>query len=140
MPNTLLSLNKANKLRTPFVQGKHNMGGTGVLRFCGEKGFNLILSRKNPNICNDDDPTSLDWGFTIIRREYPDRGERSSVFKYLAPSGKILSFKADSLPILPGKYPQPYEEPMEYGTFIKLFNYQLPKKLRDLILLSLIHI
>ena len=29
MPETLLSLNKNNKLRVPFVQGKFNMGGTG---------------------------------------------------------------------------------------------------------------
>jgi len=35
MPFTLLSLDKSNKLRIPFVQGKFNMGGTGVLKFCG---------------------------------------------------------------------------------------------------------
>ena len=33
MPETLLSLSKSNKLRIPFVQGKFNMGGTGVLTF-----------------------------------------------------------------------------------------------------------
>ena len=33
MPLTLLSLNRDNKLRIPFVQGKFNMGGTGVLKF-----------------------------------------------------------------------------------------------------------
>ena len=32
--NTFFSLNKSNKLRIPFVQGKFNMGGTGVLQFC----------------------------------------------------------------------------------------------------------
>ena len=35
MPVTLLSLDKKNKLRIQFVQGKFNMGGTGVLQFCG---------------------------------------------------------------------------------------------------------
>ena len=45
MPETLLSLGKSNKLRIPFVQGKFNMGGTGVLQFCGEKNIQLIISR-----------------------------------------------------------------------------------------------
>ena len=30
-PDTFLSIDKSNKLRIPFVQGKFNMGGTGVL-------------------------------------------------------------------------------------------------------------
>ena len=34
IPDTILSLNKKNKQRIRFVQGKFNMGGTGVLRHC----------------------------------------------------------------------------------------------------------
>ena len=34
MPNTILSINKTNKLKVPFVQGKFNMGGTGALSKC----------------------------------------------------------------------------------------------------------
>ena len=33
-PETFLSLGKQNKMRIPFVQGKFNMGGTGVCQFC----------------------------------------------------------------------------------------------------------
>src|SRR5258708_20081366 len=47
-PDTLLSLNRSNKLRIPFVQGKFNMGGTGVLKFCGRNNLQLVLSRRNP--------------------------------------------------------------------------------------------
>ena len=36
MPETFLSIDRSNKLRIPFVQGKFNMGGTGVLKFCGQ--------------------------------------------------------------------------------------------------------
>ncbi len=50
MPETLLSLSKSNKLRIPFVQGKFNMGGTGVLKFCGSHNLQLVISRKNPAI------------------------------------------------------------------------------------------
>ena len=34
IPNTFLSIDKNNKLKILFVQGKFNMGGTGALRFC----------------------------------------------------------------------------------------------------------
>ena len=44
MPHTLLSLGKSNKLRIPFVQGKFNMGGTGVLQFCGKQNLQLVIS------------------------------------------------------------------------------------------------
>ncbi len=47
MPDTLLSLSKSNKLRIPFVQGKFNMGGTGVLPFCGTRNFQLVISRRS---------------------------------------------------------------------------------------------
>ena len=48
-PETFLSLAKSNKLRIPFVQGKFNAGGTGVLQFCGRENFQLIASRRHPN-------------------------------------------------------------------------------------------
>ena len=50
MPLTLLSLDRSNKLRVPFVQGKFNMGGTGVLQFCGHHNLQLVVSRRNPSI------------------------------------------------------------------------------------------
>ena len=127
MPHTLLSINKSNKLKVPFVQGKFNMGGTGVLRFCGENRFQLILSKKNPKIQDNNDDTFNQWGFTIIRRFPATNKTRSSVYKYLAPGEEksVLSFSANTLPILPGVYPQAYGEAMEYGTYIKLYNYNL---------------
>ena len=36
LPQTILSLNKSNKMYIRFVQGQFNQGGTGALRFCGE--------------------------------------------------------------------------------------------------------
>ena len=50
MPDTLLSLAKSNKLRISFVQGKFNMGGTGVFQFCGDYNIQLIISRRHPEI------------------------------------------------------------------------------------------
>lgn len=139
MPSTFLSLAKSNKLRIPFVQGKFNMGGTGALQFCGKHNLQLIISKRDPKIVKmeGDDGTSDYWGFTIIRREDPKHGMKNSTFKYLAPNGKILMFE-DGLPLLPGEYPIAYKENLAWGTFIKLYEYQLvPKALRSIITLDL---
>ena len=132
MPETLLSLHRGNKIRIPFVQGKYNMGGTGVLKFCGQCNLQLIVSRRNPAILNGrlDHTSDTQWGFTIVRREKPEGGRRNSVYTYLAPlgaeinprKGGILRFPVDRMPIFPeGR--NPYARESEWGTLIKLYEY-----------------
>lgn len=125
MPNTILSISKNNKLKVPFVQGKFNMGGTGVLPFCGENHFQLVISKRCPDIPNFKNDSSFDeWAFTIVRREEPREGRKSSMFTYLTDiEGNVLRFKADSLPIIPK--PNKENEIMQYGTFFKFYNYAL---------------
>jgi len=126
MPETLLSIGKSNKLRIPFVQGKFNMGGTGVLRFCGKQNIQLIISKRHPEIAKlESDESKNKWGFTMVRREDPSKGMRSSTYRYLAPKGEILSFESNGLKILPGEYPEPYSNELKWGTFIKLYEYQI---------------
>lgn len=135
MPDTLLSLNKKIKLRIPFVQGKFNMGGTGVLQFCGRNNLQLILSRRNTEITKNTarDKTDFDWGFTVVRRENPGGGVRSSVYKYLAPIdssarpgyGTILNFPAETMKIFPSGN-DAYAVDSEWGTLIKLYEYNIP--------------
>jgi hypothetical protein len=136
MPDTLLSLNRSNKLRIPFVQGKFNMGGTGVLRFCGKHNLQFVLSRRNPAIVNKDGGNHTDnnkWGFTVVRREDPEGNRRSSVYTYLAPhcadanpnQGGVLRFIADNLMIFPeGK--NAYARNASWGTLLKLYEYSAP--------------
>jgi len=138
MPDTFLSLSKSNKLRIPFVQGKFNMGGTGVFQFSGHSNLQLIISRRDPQIAKFENDYSKDfWGFTVVRREDPKEGRKSSVYTYLVIDGKIPMFKAARLPLLPGAYPDPYKETMEWGTFIKLYEYQMPGGLKTNILFDL---
>lgn len=135
---TILSIRKSNKLRIPFVQGKFNMGGTGVFRFCGEKNIQLVISKRHPEIAeHESDPMKDFWGFTIIRRDDPKDGARSSNYKYLAPSNHILFFPANEMPILPGEYPEAYGKPMQWGTYIKFFEYKIGPGLRTNILFDL---
>ena len=82
MPSTFLSLNKSNKLRVPFVQGKYNMGGTGVMRFCGKEQLQLIISKRHPQIADSSDSSSSQWGFTIVRRQEASEGRKSSMYTY----------------------------------------------------------
>lgn len=125
MPDTFLSLAKSNKLRIPFVQGKFNMGGTGVLQFCGRHNFQLIISRRHPQIADLRDPFAAYWGFTIVRREDPSAGRRNSTFTYLAPGGTVPHFRSESIQIPDnglGTQPLPA---LEWGTIIKMFEYEM---------------
>ena len=138
IPSTLLSIGESNKLRIPFVQGKFNMGGTGVFRFCGKHNLQLIISKRHPELTEfETEQPKYKWGFTVVRRESPSHGIRNSTYRYLAPSGEIISFESDGLPLLPGEYPKPYSEVLKWGTFIKLYEYQMPGGLKTNILFDL---
>jgi hypothetical protein len=135
-PETFLSLSRTNKFRIHFVQGKFNMGGTGALQYCnGPNKMQLIVSRRNPAILpSGATPRDHEWGFTVVRREPPKAGGRSSVFTYLAPvdlteprRGRVLSFAAELLPIFPeadAKVRDAYFRASEYGSLVKLYEYE----------------
>ncbi len=123
-PHTFLSLNKGNKSKIQFVQGKFGMGGTGVFRFGSpEHNLQLIISKRDPVIKEENKNDK--WGMTVVRRKNPIGQMRSSIFVYLAPKGEILSFNSLSLSLLPGQDLQPYKNPLTHGTFIKIYEYQI---------------
>jgi hypothetical protein len=130
-PVTFMSLNRSNKLRIPFVQGKFNMGGTGALRFSE---LQLVVSRRNPAFLGPNHSARDEqWGFTVVRRMPPTAGAKSSVYKYLAPTvvaGEslrgVLSFAADGMPIFPEvtkDVRDAYHRDSEYGSVVKLYEY-----------------
>ncbi|WP_407167925.1 hypothetical protein [Bradyrhizobium sp. ORS 111] len=137
LPSTILSLSRSNKNYIPFVQGQFNQGGTGALRFCGVRNLQLVISRRNPALLGTDpDDTDTQWGFTIVRRERASEatdGRKTSVYTFLAPvgvgkqheprHGEVLSFSAATMPLFPND-DVPYGRETEYGTAIKLYEYQ----------------
>lgn len=136
MPDTLLSLDKKNKLSIQFVQGKFNMGGTGVLKFCGIHNLQLVISKRRPGMAprkGETVPVPDEWGFTIVRRQDPKGQAKTSVYAYLAPlgsverpsCGEVLRFNAGSLSAMPSKNAALARE-MRWGTVIKLYDYQAP--------------
>lgn len=126
--NTFLSLMTGNKQRIPFVQGQFNMGGTGVLRYAGSEGYQLILSRRAPELLNGKEDC---WGFTLMRHHPARPGEKSSYWEYcLGDAGSVLRVAPRALDLLP-------DGALHYGTVIKLWNYQLPPSAKTNITLDL---
>jgi len=125
---TFCSLVRSNKLRVPFVQGKYNMGGCGTLPFCGNNHLQLIVSRRHPAlVAGESGGQNTGWGFTLIRRRDPAHGRRSSSYEFLAPNGHVAWFQADHLPVRPSRE-QAYQQPLQWGTLIKLYNYQIEQR------------
>lgn len=134
MPDTFLSLpsHGSNKIKIPFVQGKFNMGSTGVLQFCGKQNLQLVVSRRNPKILKGALKHESDeqWGFTVVRREVPKGSSRSSVYTYLAPlnaenkprEGGVLRFSAEDMPLFP-EGGDAYARGADSGTLVKLYEY-----------------
>ena len=113
--DTFLSLSKGNKSDIPFVQGKYNMGSSGVLTYCGEQWYKLILSRRFDK--------SGSWGWTLVRRR---PGEGKPVAEYFKPSAEIPTFDESLVHPLRTQAGEPDGDvKVESGTVIKLFDYQM---------------
>jgi hypothetical protein len=139
-PRTFVSLGQRNKVGIQFVQGKFCQGGSGALRYCGPNRLQLIVSRRHPDLVGSPaapvsypcDPTDDQWGFTVVRRENATGDQRMSTLTYLAPlgaaetprRGEVLRFASPTMPLFP-QGEEPYKRQVEFGTLIKLIEYQL---------------
>lgn len=113
--DTFLSLSKGNKKDIPFVQGKFNMGSSGVLSFCGEHWFKLIVSRRYDK--------KGEWGWTLIRRR---PGASIPIADYFRVGGKIPSFDTDYLFPFNKKDGKRFDGfSLGSGTVIKLYDFFL---------------
>jgi hypothetical protein len=113
---TFLSLSEGNKKSIPFVQGKYNMGSSGVLGYCGRRWFKLIVSRRY-----DQDGG---WGWTLMRRR-PVGGMPVAEY-FTLPGGKMPEFSGQPLYPFRRGTGQVYEGTMlSSGTVIKLYDYQV---------------
>ena len=112
----------------PFVQGRFNMGGTGVLPFCGDgRKMQLIVSR----VPSDVHAAPHEWGFTIFCF-FPSR--QSPSWKYLVGAdGKIMTAGSEPLGLIPkagaksGEISAPRERKVPHGTLIKMYDYKAPR-------------
>jgi hypothetical protein len=85
-----------------FLQGKYGMGSTGVLPFCGEKGYKFI--------CSASSETPRKWSWSIIRKN-----RENTRYEYLVVNGIPPQFSGEI-------------GDREFGTFVKCFEYQSERK------------
>ncbi|MBC6415945.1 MAG: hypothetical protein GDA46_06100 [Bdellovibrionales bacterium] len=113
--DTFLSLNKGNKNSIYFVQGQFNMGSTGVIMFCKDPHYQLIISRKY-------DDTKKEYGFTLIRKHFltlKEKPRKNTWFEYFYPK-EIPCFKSEPFNL------NLYDKKLfKRGTVFKLFSYNL---------------
>lgn len=121
---TFLDLHGSNKQAIPFVQGKFHMGSTGVLPYCSpQHNLQLIASRRDPDLL----PTDKSWGFTIVRRRRPVGTVGTSRYEFLAPEGSVCRVVAERLPLWPSDSGEEWLD-MPFGSFIRLYEYQIPER------------
>lgn len=120
--NTFLKFG-GNKVKVFFVHGRFGTGSFGVLPNSGDKGFQLVLSKKYS------DNKSGDWGWTLIRKNMgEDVQAKSAWYEYVTDNGEIPTFQEDDLSKVI-KTVVGYErlDMDEYtsGTLIKVYDYDL---------------
>ena len=128
--STILSIQRGNKTKIPFVQGEYNQGGTGAMRFCGSNHLQLVVTRRNPDILPENHkPNDKLWSFTVVRREEPRENEKNFRYTYLAPvktdseePNGVLSFNSESMPLL-AEQNNAYGRETRSGTLIKLYEF-----------------
>ncbi len=113
-PKTFLSIGGSNKIKIKFAHGVYNQGGSAALKFCGN-GYQLILSRRAPNIRNGQDDM---WGFSLVRERY-EQGFKAEWYEYCIVDGEVPSFPYEPLKALPDG------EIFESGSLVRLYSYAL---------------
>lgn len=113
--STFLSLMKGNKNEIHFVQGKYNMGGSGAIVFCGNKGYQLIGSKRFDG--------SGQFGFTLVREHPLSKDElevkKNTWYEYLKINGEIPAFDIIELDL------KLLNRNFKTGTIIKMYSYQM---------------
>lgn len=115
--DTFLSLKSGHKSKIPFVQGKYNMGSSGVLGYCGDRWYKLIISRRHTEDGH--------WGWVLIRKR-PTSGP--PIAEYFAPRKQVASFSLSEMrpcSLRDGNVDEFVS--LTSGTVVKLYNYYLEK-------------
>jgi hypothetical protein len=113
----------------PFVQGRFNMGGTGVLPFCSDKyKLQLIVSRVPGDVAKSSDH---EWAFTLLCFF---ASKQNPSWKYLVGTDEqVMTAGKDKLGLVPkigaksGEVCEPRERLVASGTLIKMYEYKAPR-------------
>ena len=133
-PTTFCSLIHADdsgsyKGAIPFVQGRFNMGGTGVLPFCSEKHkLQLVVSRVPKDVAGSNEH---EWGYTLFCF-FPSKQDPS--WHYLVgPDKTILTAGNEPLRLVPKAGAKstevcaPRERKVTSGTLVTMYDFKAPR-------------
>lgn len=121
-PQTFLSLSAKNKSQIPFVQGKYNMGSSGVLSFCDDW-LKLIVSRRYDE--------KQGWGWTLIRKNKPAQGGMPYA-EYFAPGNQIQTVGNGAIKPFCLQGGSEFDDVvLQTGTIVKLYNFRVGKGYND---------
>ena len=113
--DTFLSLSSGHKSKIAFVQGKYNMGSSGVLSYSGRRWYKLVVSRRYNQ--------SSSWGWTLVRRR---PGGGTPVAEYFLFQNRICTLGTESVHPFVLSDGQLDEDVVRLtGTIIKLYSYNL---------------
>jgi hypothetical protein len=130
-PNTFCSLihgeaTGSYKGAIPFVQGRFNMGATGVLPFCSDKHkMQLVVSRVPADVAGGN---NHEWGYTLIC--FFDSKQDPSWHYLVGPDGMALTAGTTPLGLVPktkaksGEICPPRERKVASGTLIKMYDFK----------------
>jgi hypothetical protein len=111
-PDTILSLNRSNKLRKRWLQGAYGQGGSATFRFCDHT---IVVGRRFPGLLDGEQDVV---GWTVVWEDQGDPYEDAlSMYKYLVDStGEVPVFDPSLLP-----------DPDWHGMQVVHVSYELPK-------------
>lgn len=102
-----------------FLQGKYGMGSSGVLPFCGERGYKLVLSAGVNR--------SKEWSWTLIRKN-----RTKDRYEYLTLDGDVPTFPGTVNGKINGSIVKLFDFTVEAKTrFTTSFRYRLERYLLD---------
>jgi len=96
--NTVLSLNKGNKLDKPFLAGAYGQGGSSSFSFCT---YTVIVSRRNPQCLGNRTDVG---GWSIVRINDSDETLKNAVYEYLVDANGNVPLLADTSKFDSGTY------------------------------------
>ncbi len=115
-PDTILSLNRNNKIKKFYLMGRFGQGGSGTLRFSK---YTVIISRRqHPDGKKEEEAT-----FTIVRLRDAEKDEKDGQYVYLVNKEDKLPFSANV-----------DETTFPAGTLVRHVDYEIGRKNAPLML------
>jgi uncharacterized protein YjbJ (UPF0337 family) len=146
--DTFLSTGDSIKDDKPFLSGQFSRGGISSFNFGEGHSINTIMSKPAPSCYDESKPHADHWSFVPIMKLAPSElmnwgitnktSTKKFALVYLTINGKVPHFPSESLDVSMGDVPVGHVklkkygfDSMQYGTWIRLFDFKINEKLQS---------